>query len=187
MADQTEIPQEIAQVRVQTAREDFLDGVVAQPLQHFTRKTLGLVRIGTRAGAADGPQAGLHFAGRVASLGALFALAVLACAVPRSRWLDRRELRESLAVFAICAAGMLLAAWPLLHQGHASYVAYGNPDAASNLAINDTFLHHGYGNRTYDFPPFWPRLQFAQAFGAGYIPVLLAVVQRIMDSWMDES
>ena len=96
--------------------------------------------------------------------------------VPRDRRLDRREIRESLAIFAICSAGFLLAAWPLLREGYASYLAFGNPDAAFNIGVNEGFLRHGYRSSVTDFPSFWPNLTFGHAFGAGYICVLLAVL-----------
>jgi hypothetical protein len=120
--------------------------------------------------------ASLHFAGGVVSLGALIALVALAFGVPRDRRLERQEIGESLAVFAICGAGLLLAAWPLLREGYASYLAFGNADAAFNLGVNEGLLRYGYGSRLSDFPSFWPNPLFAHMFGGGYICVLLAVV-----------
>ena len=120
--------------------------------------------------------AGLHFAGAAATLGASIVLAALGFGVPRNRRLDRREVREALAVFAICGAGLLLAAWPLLREGYASYLAFGNPDAAFNSAINEGLLHYGYVEHQSGYPWFWPNLSVAHVFGAGYVCVLLAAV-----------
>ena len=50
--------QELAQVRVQAALEDLVDGVVAQALQHLAGQPLGFVGVGAGTGAADGAESG---------------------------------------------------------------------------------------------------------------------------------
>lgn len=117
-----------------------------------------------------------HFDGRVVSMAALGALAALVFAVPKSRRLDRREIQDALAVFAICGAGMLLVAWPLLREGYGSYLAYGNPDVAFSVGVNHDLLRYAYGSRISDYPQFWPDFIFANVYGSGYIGVLLSVL-----------
>lgn len=120
--------------------------------------------------------AGLHLTGRSISLISLAVFGVLLFVVPRNRRLDGREIRESLGLFAVCCAGLLLAIWPMLREGYGSYMAFGNADAAFNLAVYDDLQHHMYAERPENSVPYWPNAQFGHVFGAGYICVLLAAV-----------
>jgi hypothetical protein len=120
--------------------------------------------------------ASLQLSGGWISLISPLVFGVLVFTVPRNRRLDRREIRESLGVFAICCAGLLLAIWPLLREGYASYLATGNADAAYNLGVYDAFQHHAYRGPLSTSIPYWPNVQFGLVFGVGYLCVLLAQV-----------
>jgi hypothetical protein len=123
--------------------------------------------------------ASLHLAGGLVSIGALIILGALGLFVPRNRRLDGTEIRDALAVFAVCSIGLLLAAWPLLREGYSSYLAFGNADAAFNSGVNELMLRYGYASHQGTYPLFWPGPTFGRVFGAGYICVLIAAVTGV--------
>ena len=118
--------------------------------------------------------ASLHLTGGWISLVASLVFGGLFVAVPRVRRLDREEFRQSLPVLAISCAGMIFAAWPLLHDGYNSYLAFGNADAAFNLTVFDDLQHHRYGEQLSSSLPYWSNTQFGLLFGVGYICILIA-------------
>jgi hypothetical protein len=105
--------------------------------------------------------------------GVFGALAVL---VPRDRRLSRQEVREALGPLGICIAGLLFTTWPLLYEGYHSYLAFGNPDAAFNLAVYEDLQGHGYAAPRAGSVRFWPNAQFGHVFGIGYLGVLIALL-----------
>lgn len=120
--------------------------------------------------------ASLGLTGRSISWVCAGVFGVLVFLVPRHRRLSRRELTDSLPPLAICLAGLLLAIWPLLYEGHNSYLAFGNPDAAFNSAIYEDLQGHSYAELFAGSVPLWPNVKFGWVFGAGYIGVLVALL-----------
>ncbi len=106
-------------------------------------------------------------------------LGALVVAVPRDRRLERREITTALPVLAICCGALLMAGWPLLVEGCSSFMGFGNPDAAFNLAIFDGVQHHAYRDNLSEAVPYWPGPNFGFFFGAGYICVLLATLTGV--------
>ena len=146
------------------SRKDNLPRVVAMPLVGLASYLFGAHFL-----------AGLHLDGRSISLINPMLFVGLILVVPRSRRLDRREVMDSLGVFAICSAGLLLAIWPLLREGYANYLAFANPDAAYNLNAYEFLQRQPYSS----LGRFLGLVHLPSVFGAGYIVMLLTRVTGI--------
>ncbi len=118
--------------------------------------------------------ASLGFTGRTISWICGAGLVLSLFLVPRNRRLSWDETIQALVPLAVCLAGLLLGSWPLLYQGHNSYLGFGNADAAFSLAAFEDLRDYGYRMGLTGSVPFWPNAQFAHLFGAGLIAIGVA-------------
>jgi len=120
--------------------------------------------------------ASLGLNGRWISWLCLASFVLLAASVPRAKRLTPEEVRAAAPALAIACAGLLFAAWPLVCVGYDSYLAFGNTDAAFNLAAYEDMTTCRYGQTAPGATAFWPNAQFAHVFGVGYLGILLNVI-----------
>ena len=103
---------------------------------------------------------------------------VSAFLVPKARRLTKVEIVASAVPLAICLFAFCIICWPLLVDGFRNYIAYGNPDAAFNIGVNEYLQGHAFNMPPTDSYHSWPS-GFRIPFGIGYLMVTVSEITGV--------